>query len=492
MKHFIYVLTYFFSLTIFAQKEVIRIENDLKTSKDEISQSFSIVNESNNNLAIFLKDEQNTYGYLFNESLQQINSLKSENLSKKYKDFLGTSISDDNYNLFISNNKHKKFGVISYSFTNQKTSLKEIVLELSKESFLQSISHKNNFYILTATKNGLNLYSFKNDGKYDKTHFDLSDKKFLSKKNTICDFNFCLSNITGIPKNIEVQKIKNDNPNSIELTSNRIKLYVKNNVATLTIDNTLGFTQLIKIHLKELTYNIENFKKPYFVPISNFVKSNSFIYDDKILQIVASRKELSFTVKNLNTKKIIKEYNIKSTDSITFKNTPIIQDKNKGELDMSIDLFNSNHREFEKTTKFLRKITFQDIGISAFKIDGINQITIGGIKEIQAGMTPMGMPGFGGLNMGSFGSTNVFFNPTMFAYNGYNNTVSTYINCLFDENYNHVKGEIKENVFDKINNFKKDKEKFINAENLFNYKNNLLFGTCLGNSKTYLIMEYSK
>lgn len=491
MKYNFAIILLFFLTSINAQDEILRISNDLKTSPIEIEDTFTIINKTNNDIALFLKDDKNTYGYLFDEDFKQKSSLKSENLTRKYKDFLGSSVFNDSYNLFISNNKHTAFGIISYSFADKKTTLKEIDLKFSKESFLQSISHNNNFYLLTATKNGLNLYSFNKDGNYNKTVFDFSDKKFLSTKNTLCDFNFSLGNIISIPKNIDVQKIKSSNPNSIEVTSERIKLYIENNSLILTIDNTTGFTQVIKIHLLELTSEIVNIKKPYIYAENEFIKSNSFIYGDKILQIIATRKELAFTVKDLETKKIIKEYNLKSTDSITFKNTPIIQDRNKSKFDTGINIFSSNHREFEKTTKFLRKITAQRIGISAFKIDGINQITIGGIIEVNSGVSPLGMPGSGSFPIGNFGAVNATFNTSLFAYNMYSSSISISIDCLFDNNFEHIKGDIKENVFDKITNFKDEKEKFIKAETLFHHKDQLYFGSCLGNSKTYLIMKFS-
>ena len=40
-------------------------------------------------------------------------------------------------------------------------------------------------------------------------------------------------------------------------------------------------------------------------------------------------------------------------------------------------------------------------------------------------------------------------------YNSYSSSKTTYINCLFDENFNHLDGKLEENVFDKIKKFEK-------------------------------------
>lgn len=476
------VLLFFLQLAsnLFAQDTFLKIENDLKTSKAKITQTFTIVNEDNNNLAFFFKDKDSTYSYLYNENLEQLNTLTSGNLSRKYKVFLGSSASDDFYNLYKSNEEKTKFGAISFSFKNQETTVTEFKLKFVKESFLQSISHKNKFYILSASKNALNLYLFDETGNYKKTIFDLSDKKFLNKKNQIVDLNKSLATSTFTDKLLTVQKIKSTNPNAIESAAEPVKLYIKNNTAIITIDKSDVYTQLIKIHLDNLTCETKNIKKPYIIPNTLFIKSNSFLNENTILQVIATRDELRFDVKNLETKEVLNNYYLKRTDTIKFKNSPIIQEGGTY----------NDYRELEKTKNFLRKITAQKIGITSYSINGKNQVTIGGIKEMKSGGAAMVMSGFGGIPLASFGAGNVFFNPTMYAFEDYSNTVSTFVNCLFDKEYNHLQGEITENIFDKINTFKEEKKNFINAETVFIYKDKIYFATCLGKSNTCIIIEF--
>lgn len=165
---------------------------------------------------------------------------------------------------------------------------------------------------------------------------------------------------------------------------------------------------------------------------------------------------MKFIVRDLNTSEILKEYFVKKEDTITFKNSPIIQEG--GAYD--------NYREMEETSKFLRKISSSEVGISVYKLNDNYQITLGGEKQIQSGGAPMMMSMGGGSFVASTGvsvSLPGYFSPSTFAYGSYANTKSTYINCLFDAGFNHVDGDMTNNVFDNINNFK-DSEKGLNKE----------------------------
>lgn len=143
---------------------------------------------------------------------------------------------------------------------------------------------------------------------------------------------------------------------------------------------------------------------------------------------------------------MLKELGIKKEEVIVFKNTPIIQEGTS---------FGNNTRVLKTTSQFLRKVSRGDIGISTYLYKGQYKITIGSkIEKPSGGFGPMG--GFGGFPMASFGTISVTFNPTLFAYGNYSSTKSTYIDCVFDENFNHVKGEVPITSFDRIKSFEED------------------------------------
>lgn len=113
----------------------------------------------------------------------------------------------------------------------------------------------------------------------------------------------------------------------------------------------------------------------------------------------------------------------------------------------------------------MRKITSSKVGVSIYKQNGFHKISIGGIKEVKSNnggmmmaMSGMAMSGMTmpGVSIGNNITVGLNFNPTYMAYNSYSNTKSTYIECLFDENFKHQKMQIPDNAFDKIKNFEEE------------------------------------
>lgn len=328
------------------------------------------------------------------------------------------------------------------------------------EIFLQSISYKNTFFLITIIKYSsvINVYKI-NKFKIEKNIIDLSDKQFLGKKKVLKLYYAMLKDMI-----INLEKIEGHSPNAIEKVSEVSKLYLTNDGILISLDKSKSYTQIIYINLNDCKATIKNLKKPYLFDQQN-LKTNSFILKNNIYHFSSNSKEMVFSIKNINTNGIYKEYRITKDDTINFKNSPIIQEG--GMYD--------NYRELDETKKFLRKISQGQIGISIHQQDDNYQITLGGFKIIKGGGMPM--PGFGGIPIANVGAATVFINPTMLAYNSYAGSRSTYFNCLFDKDFNHSNAEIKENIFDKISKFNDKYEQVINAETIFRYKDFLIMGT---------------
>jgi hypothetical protein len=180
---------------------------------------------------------------------------------------------------------------------------------------------------------------------------------------------------------------------------------------------------------------------------------------------------MKFTVSDLASEQLIKEYSITKEDSITFKNSPIIQEGGVNFLGIPDK---DRIREMEKTTKYLRKISNSDLGISAYKVNDQYNIILGGIKKTTQGSGYVS--GFGaGIPIASYGAISISFNPTFYGYGGYTSTKSTYINCLFNEDFEHQQGEIPKNVYDKVEEFESTLKKPL-AKNIFLHKGNIHFG----------------
>ena len=135
----------------------------------------------------------------------------------------------------------------------------------------------------------------------------------------------------------------------------------------------------------------------------------------------------------------------------------------------------------EKTAKYLRKISAGDIGISAYKVGKEYNVVLGGTSIVQNG-GGFGIPGgfgsgFGAVGtIGSFGTLSLAFNQTFYGYNVYSHTKSTYINCLFDENFDHLEGDIPKNKYDILNDFEDTLGENTQAVNIFLHNDTLHYG----------------
>jgi len=466
------------SLSSFAQYETITFTNSLKKTTTILKDAVPVVNQKNGDVSLFLIDSKKIYGYLFDSNFDIKQEISSEKRSRKYKKIIGYSISENNdYRLFLTTLKDDKFATINFSYDNNSSTLKELDLKLTNEAFLQTVVFDNTFHLISIIKGTsiLVLYTFNNAGGFEKNMIDLTNQKFINRKDETTNLYKLLAG-----RNVEIHKIEENNPNAIELTSEYTKMYLRKNQVVFTIDENKNFTQIITIDLTANSATVKQIEKPFLAVKKAIKKTNSYLFGDNIFMIAATSTQLSFVIQDYKNGKQIKKYFVTSKDTISFKNTPIIQTGG----------YYDGYREMEKTKKFLRKITKDNIGVSVYQNQNDYHITLGGNNTYSTGggggMMMMG--GFGGVPLGSFGAVNVFMNPTFFAYDSYTNTKSTHITGLFDKNFNHLKGELQDNVFDKIDQFKDDFNTSTNGETIFRYKDYYIYGHYTFSKKDYSLV----
>ena len=98
---------------------------------------------------------------------------------------------------------------------------------------------------------------------------------------------------------------------------------------------------------------------------------------------------------------------------------------------------------------------------------------IGGVSNVQQNTVALmgGMYGMTGALIGMALSSNYSMNNL----NSYKQRKVVYINCLFDTNFNHVKGEVKKTAFDELRAFSEENDKLI-APVLFKINSSLYYG----------------
>ncbi len=463
------------SLSAKSQEKLAILKNSLKTSVSDIKDVIPIVNYLNDDIALFIADAKNVYGYLMDKNFTLKNQLSSIEKRRKYKLLLGNSIFNNNdYRIFLSNKRKDKFISINFSFTNQKSSLKEFTLAHPSEKFIQSVTSKNQFYIIAMSEkyNSLYVYTFNNEGFPKRNRIDLNGFGFFNYKGN----NSTLSKI--LMSSSIIKKIEENIPNSIETTGDSRKMYLKDHTILFTFDQNSEQTQTLTIDLNSLKASVKRFDKPLQQIKRNKKKTNTYINGNNLFSLATTKNLFVLNIIDLKTKKLIKEFVATKEEKIPFKNTPIIQEGG----------FYSHYRELEKTKKFLRKINAGKVGVSIQKYNNYYHMTIGGyIEQRSSGMMPMGM-GIG-IPIASFGNVSLFFNPAQFAYSSYLNTKSIRIESLLDLDFNHQKGKIKDNAFDKMKAYSRNGSKVTDI--VFKYKDFFIQGIYSISSKEYHFIKFT-
>tara|TARA_Y100000815_G_C13309871_1_gene488031 strand:- start:249 stop:1658 length:1410 start_codon:yes stop_codon:yes gene_type:complete len=452
-----------------AQTRYLEVKIKDKESNDDIKSATIIEDSINSSLFTFLEEEKVTYGFKYNHHRLLESKITSEGLKRKYKSIIGSIVNNNKVRLLETNNKNTKYASILFDFDTEISEETEYNFKLNPyDYYLQTYSHEDKCYMFTynSQTNKLCKWTFLLDGSYKKDFYDLKDNYSWVNNNSKNHFKE------------EFQKVNNKLPNNLIVTSKEYKMYELKDGFIWTLDDNIDYTLIIE------------FKAPEFDP--TFTKifqtkqelnpktSNSYLFDDKIAQITSNNSYLNFEIKDFKSKNVIKSFSITKDETIDFKNGPILQEG-------SVYSF-GNTRELEKTSKFLRKISKENNGVSVYPQNGNYRVTIGGIVELSGGGGMM-MPGFGAFPMYQVGGFTMSFNPAGFAFGSYSSTGSTRIECLFDSEFNHLDGEIKDNVFDKITKYK-DRMSNLKADNVYFLNNKVLFGFYKPYYKSYELVLF--
>ena len=213
------------------------------------------INDKTGEIAYFVADAKNVYGYKINGDFKVTEKITSIEKNRKYKVLIGSSISNNSYRVFLTNKAHDSFTSIQFSFKDDKTTSKEFKIR-SRETFIQTVNYNNRFYLISGAKefNQLYVYTFDDEGNPKRNNLDISNLRFI--------------NSLGKTKNLlsilidggNIKKFEENIPNSIELTSEQRKMFVRDDVVLFTFDHHKMYTQVLQIDLNSFeTFNVSNF-----------------------------------------------------------------------------------------------------------------------------------------------------------------------------------------------------------------------------------------
>lgn len=452
--YLILILSALATSTCFAQREVLKIPLNYKGYfMNKVS--FAIPNEKTGEMVLFIEDSDRTITLLVNSNFEITSEIETNKLPNYFRTFIGYQINDNQtYSVFFTNNNSKKYGILHLNFQEKKASINPLTFKLDRdELYLEGINFNGKFYLLSIQKkeSDVYFYTFSEHGdplNNNRVSFEfLNALSFNGYPKKAYDF-LVSKGITGGGSLVEVD---NQIPNAIEIAAVPNKLYTFGNKFIFTFDNDYLQTKVAIIDPLNFKLEVKQFSQDRSQK-TIFDSYNSYLYNNKLFQVLASREVMVFTVKDFMTSDTLKKVVLKKDDPILFKNSAIIQEGTA---------FGNGTRELDETKQYLRKISQGKLGISAFYHNNNYHLTIGSYKETK-GRAPMG--GFGVMPVMAIGSLTMSFNPTYMAFGGYTTTKATYIDCLYNDKFDHVEGEIQNNVFDKIKNFEGEVAKMDSKE----------------------------
>lgn len=477
MKRFLFLLLLAIqTLTVFSQE----IASELPVNCDKKTDVFQIVEEKKNQALVFYTDKKKITALRLDSTLNILDSIKVSRNPEELNNLLGYSINGNNYSILWSGSKSKNIAIQSFDFEKKETIVKHTTLDFENEKVFKKLTVNGVFYMLTIVKasNIINLYKFENDSFTKKT-IDLSEKRFLGYENR---FNLLYSIISENRLSdpaFSFELISNETPPSLVLSSSKRKIYSQENQIVLTLDVCKLYSQIIRINLNDFSAQCQFIAQPKIedadYPTGD---SNSFLLNDKIIQMRSKSGILLLKFKNQNGEEL-KSYELKANEEIPFKNSDIIQEN--GSV--------NNVRILDKSNQLIRKIDNLNPSISSYLLGDKIYLTLGGVSPPQNNNAMM----YGGMLGGFTGAliaVALTSNYSMNNLNSYNNRKVVYINCVFDTDFNHINTEMQKLAFDKVRFLAEEKKSYL-GQTVFKMNNALYFGGYNPAKKKYLFYRFN-
>lgn len=445
----------------FSQEIVREFDLKLESKRD----FFQVVNKNNKEIILFSNDKEKVSSIRFDEKFNIKDSLSTIRPDKDYTEIIGYSQNEDDYFIFWGSKDRKEINCQYFNFAKKETKSTPINLELKKEKIVKELTIGNVFYLITIVKNTnvLKFYISDAHGNLNEKTIDLSHLEFKNIFNRPENLYRVMTDESYDPA---FQTISGDSPPSLALSAKKYKIYTHNpDEIIFSIDNTANATQVLRINLHDFTPNFKYILQPNTVKgeygAIDF-RSNSFIIDNKILQLKTNSFVFFFTVSDFDGNKI-KEFKVFHDKEIDFKNSDFFEENGSTE----------NKKVILNTEKFLRKI-HNFPSISCYNLNGTYTVIGSSVDKYYENILPViGAMPHAGIGMGNGGLVPVSYGTCHTVENliSYRGKFVVYTNCLFDSNFNHIDEKLETSAFEKARIFLEENKDI--RENLLIFKNNL-------------------
>lgn len=430
------------------------IENGIKVKPKLV---VNLIDDDSGHFVSFFKSKKTARAQLFDENQKLISTIDLENnVIGNYK-YFGSSTTALNYTMLFQK-YNSKLAFLKLDFkTNNYEFIEVLDTEFNDEQIIESFNYNGELFILSILKNEskLNLYNLNIDGSINLKKIDFSNETFV-KRNGLKTSLYHLITNKNKPSVTNSAVVEYNAPISLEIGSAINKVYFNDGVITITNDNNVNQTYIIVIDIKNDKYSCKSIFKKGFVKKELRSESNSFIMDNYFFSNYVTTSKMVFAIHDLKSGLLVKEFIINNKDIIKFKNTEFIESRDG----------KSNSFDYP-TRRFLKKVVNSNLGLSVRKEERGYVISIGASEKVtEAHFAAIGFI-IGGIPVSAILS----------AFDTYSSSRSTKIDCLFDNDFNHIEGDIKPNKFDSINEFKREnKFKKMPLQSIFKYKDQYIWG----------------
>ena len=266
---------------------------------------------------------------------------------------------------------------------SKTTTTKFYAMPEENELVLAYITYGQSFYVLKVVKqsNYLKLLQFNADlSLVDSTLLNFSNQKFFNKYNEKVDLHTMLKEETR-KESTMLTPITANKPTSLVKASAKRKLYVFDNKVYITLDNSNLRTIRLSINLDTKQTNAQVLNQNYDIARSLMFDSNSFMFEDKLMQASFTREYINFVIRDLSGSPI-KMFRLDKKEKADF----LIGTVSK----ISDNAFGRDfEKSFTKTKRFLyNMMDYNAQAIAVYPYEDSYVLTFGGVTILQKVATP--------------------------------------------------------------------------------------------------------
>jgi len=464
MKKLFSVLFIIYFNLAFSQVVLSTHNLDLKKSRD-YHEILAAPEAKNHGVVVFASDKNTVTALQYTRVLYYKDSLATERPDDDEYNFMaGYSYNESGHpSAYWANSDFTKIQELHFDFDTKTVTDYNFALPFTNEDILSTFSENNYFYILSLPKLGskLKLYVFY-EGRYLLRSLDFSSFTFKDADNHPTTLRKLLEDYT-------IQKIESDSYNPLPATVGKVKLYVSEKALQLTFDQNELYTQVFTINT--VNYGVSEKIIPQILIEDS--TSNSFLQNDKLYQVTLNDEELNLSATNILTGVVLKAYRAGKEDTITFKNSPLLEQTG-----------DRHSNEFKNTKKFLRKAASGDAAVSVYQTPNDVMVVTGTIRTIM----PTGDLILGAMMSGATIATGAGSGDMLGMFPG--NTQTIYFESLFDENFNHKPLPQQRLAADYIGQYIAGHEKAVSMETVFKYDYYYVLGFYDVKAKKYVMVKF--